>query len=1294
MDGLRKKKKVKAKKKGNRQSEPQLLDDDVRGSVISFRPRSATDYELMHQLKTPDQMANIASGLINKRLLIQRNVNLSPQIVDEIARALEEVAECDNSIVVHFIKEFHLLENSSQNRDDISLDVPVIKLLLDLLQFSLEPIEHNALWVKLLSVLSQVEENIEVFVKMKVAATMMGAMAAHVNQREIQENGCLLLSNIAKFKPTPKQKAPVRESGIQVVTHAMERHLDNKVLQKLGCRVIANVLATMHSVSTWVVQQDYEEEDAEKLTISALEVIDYTKDHALPIMDKVTEAHKGNLDIMKELARVRVYFRNNDNEKADCDSEKLSFEEEYLEKEINPTCMNGILKKYVSTGDIPNRVQRSMPRRVTFSNSASVRLELLGSSSDEDDSSSERSTEDLSSYNKSKSTSDKLQRFMQGNLLAQCKELELANGLAFPAQMQTTGSDLTGKEEMSDCSGPMINLDSNTLQSNAFTSSTSLTDDQPNGEEPSIAKQSENPGSPLSSVSETGKQSHTAVSQASESVYDEAVRKSIGDAHNRPVPLVSLTFPGESEKFIPSIHVIPAEDIDEAEFESSHEVLSQEGYYGSEENLSGNENAINLSDLEKVEADEEDNWVYIKESDDLPPEDYIDTDEETDIRMGQAESYSRFYQDSQNFEGEKQFDRKSGGCLVRGNSKFYIKNPLPDLEKAIGNDFSKNDSIHKKKVSVNEDDEIDFDMCEKFRADNAINEGKAEEIVFKIENIEESQELSGSAQPEGLDELRVKQVGRFIIIEDDLLDDPSEPQKPKKKKEKRRSFYDNVEYVSQEPSSESSEDEKNFSEKSETESQLAEEDQDIAHHREEDDDDDRNGKGMTDSTSSWLRKEKCVILSVNEIKDDNEEKSFVYNSSKGKEIIDEYTEIDIVEALIRGKCEEKREIKSPSPPSSPISDYSPTFTKLWKKASFRERYRDSELYSDADLSEVTEDTVSLSSSFENLIAQSLDEAFKDIGEASFDVDAFGDIEMKSKSLEMNLTSAVCRRLSSVSRPPAKPRRTMYYKNGDDVRMSLERTSHLDWSHQLMMHNRDPYEYEGISVKRTVSTPDHTTTAGTANFWEKSTEETTPIADIQEEDSMEVNAIMEGTEAVYDICTLWVNDRCVEAIETFDKLVKRVRANSMSSTKSLYFTDLHDASKRVQKVTDTDIFGFSGILSVFASDEAKWTLSLSALILPVMDRLFDICSNSILDAAVELVQLLVKKYGKEVEKNHHKGVIKTKYKEECRSCYIWFSKIRFRIEDMLWNEQQRNSSLLHSSLLHSVFEVLKPFDAKS
>ncbi|XP_033122650.1 uncharacterized protein LOC117121532 [Anneissia japonica] len=1309
MDGLKKKKKMKVKQKGNRTSEPQMLQDDVRGSVISFRPRSATDYELMHELKTSEQMANIASGLINKRLLIQKQVNLSPQIVDEIFRALEEVAECDNSIVVHFIKEFQLSENTWQNKDDSNLDVPVIKLLLDLLQFSLEPIEHNALWVKLLSVLSQVDENMDVFINMKVAATMMGAMAAHINHREIQENGCLLLGNLARFKPTPTKKAPVRESGIQVVTHAMKKHLDGHVVQKLGCRVIANVLNTMHSVSTWVVQQDYEEEDAEKLTITSLEVIDYIKDHALPIIEKVIEIHKANLDVMKEVARVRVYFRNNDSEKKDCDSEKLYFEGDYSKEETSSVRRNGILKKYVSTGDIPNKVQSSISRRVTFSNCASVRLELLGSSSDEDDSDSEGSVENVANYSKNKCSNDKLQRFMQGNLLAQRRELELANGLTFSAQLHTTGCELATEQEVTDARQP-INLDSSTLQAKAVASSSRLThfNEYSKGEELSPGEASENPGSSVANVSEPYEQSQTSIRQSSDSKPKVPIRKSIGDAHNRPVPLVSVTYPGESEKFIPSIQVIPAEDLDE-EFESSHEVY-REDYYESEDNWDDNDDALNLCNLEKVEADDENNWVYVKESEEVSEEDLVDTDEEADFRMGQAESYSRFYEDSQIAGGMSQYNAKLGQCLVRGNSKFYIKNPLPDIEKLKekdGFECSADKQFEKKLSSCidpKEENEIDIELCEKFRADNAINEGRVEEIDFKIENIEDSQELSASADPEGINDLHVKQVGRFIIIEDDLLDDPSEPRKRKKNKEKRRSFYDNVEYVSQEPSSESSEDEKNFSEKSETESQLAEEEHNLEDDEHEEDDD-KNGKGITDSTGSFLRKEKCVILAVNEIQE-NEEKSFVYNSKKGKEIIDEYTEIDIVEALIRGKNEEKvTEVKVPSPPSSPISDYSPAFTKLWKKASFRERYRDSELYSDADLSEVTtEDNMSLTSSFENLIAQSLDEAFKDIGESSFDVDAFGDIEMKSKSLEMNMTAAVCRRLSSVSRPPPKPRRTMYYKNGDDVRMSLERTSHLDWSQQLMMHNRDPYEFEGLIVKRSPSMPDSASLR--TPFWEKSTEEPDSVTaafacneDIQEEESMEVSAIMQGTEAVYDICTLWVNDHCIEAIETFDKLVKRVRASSMSSTKSLYFTDLHDTSKRVQKVTDTDMFGWSGILSVFSSDENKWTLSLSALVLPVTDRLFDICSTSILDAAVELVQLLVKKYGKEVEKNHSKGVIRTKYRDECRSCYIWFSKIRFRIEDMIWKEQDQSGGiesdgLLHSSLLHSVYEVLKPFDAKS
>ncbi len=51
---------------------------------------------------------------------------------------------------------------------------------------------------------------------------------------------------------------------------------------------------------------------------------------------------------------------------------------------------------------------------------------------------------------------------------------------------------------------------------------------------------------------------------------------------------------------------------------------------------------------------------------------------------------------------------------------------------------------------------------------------------------------------------------------------------------------------------------------------------------------------------------------------------------------------------------------------------------------------------------------------------------------------------------------------------------------------------------------------------------------------------------------------------------------------------------------------------------------------------KWTLQLAAQVLPIVDRLFYTKDEAIMDAAIELVQVIIKKFGKEIERNHSGG----------------------------------------------------------
>lgn len=73
---------------------------------------------------------------------------------------------------------------------------------------------------------------------------------------------------------------------------------------------------------------------------------------------------------------------------------------------------------------------------------------------------------------------------------------------------------------------------------------------------------------------------------------------------------------------------------------------------------------------------------------------------------------------------------------------------------------------------------------------------------------------------------------------------------------------------------------------------------------------------------------------------------------------------------------------------------------------------------------------------------------------------------------------------------------------------------------------------------------------------------------------------------------------------------------------------------------TDVFSCSlgstnnlfAALFVFFIYRARWTLRLTVRVLPIVDRLFQVKDKNVLNAVIELVQVLIRRYGKDIMKN--------------------------------------------------------------
>ncbi|XP_063952025.1 uncharacterized protein LOC129255704 [Lytechinus pictus] len=163
-----------------------------------------------------------------------------------------EVTELDPDIVRSFLLSHSQPQGNTEKLDDITL---LVDLFMELLQCSPLPVEHNHLWLQLLYVLILDDNNLLLFIKKKVAATVLGTMAVHRPHVSIQEIGCSILYPLAHFNQIPGLKAPIRESGIQVILQSMEKHRKSENLMIKALQVLANVACTMSGYSSWAIHQ-------------------------------------------------------------------------------------------------------------------------------------------------------------------------------------------------------------------------------------------------------------------------------------------------------------------------------------------------------------------------------------------------------------------------------------------------------------------------------------------------------------------------------------------------------------------------------------------------------------------------------------------------------------------------------------------------------------------------------------------------------------------------------------------------------------------------------------------------------------------------------------------------------------------------------------------------------------------------------------------------------------------------------------------------------------------------------
>ncbi|CAH1265395.1 Hypp3175 [Branchiostoma lanceolatum] len=285
------------------------------------------DSDLLEHLTTPDQVANLASSILSRQLLSLPDLQPTPQLVDTLFKALQEVSEVDQQVLVDFVREFYQEtgQESSDGRGEakggetpagrIPGHTCIIQLLVQLLRFSLDPIQHNILWLRLLAGLSTFTANLQALMECKASPAVQGAMAAHHCSAELQLYSCQVLGQLATYRPLPGEKAPVRQSVVELVVRAVDEHKGEERVVQAGCRVLAALVQTMSSTINFVVLAglEYPEEDGslsktEAFVETGLAVLDFVQQVAMVTMKDVMSLYPHNTSVQQDGMCITTYF--------------------------------------------------------------------------------------------------------------------------------------------------------------------------------------------------------------------------------------------------------------------------------------------------------------------------------------------------------------------------------------------------------------------------------------------------------------------------------------------------------------------------------------------------------------------------------------------------------------------------------------------------------------------------------------------------------------------------------------------------------------------------------------------------------------------------------------------------------------------------------------------------------------------------------------------------------------------------------------------------------------------------
>ncbi|XP_046581590.1 LOW QUALITY PROTEIN: uncharacterized protein LOC124289041 [Haliotis rubra] len=228
------------------------MSPETRGEMPPAQKETESDWchieppemeeELINKLNTSDELSSLAAGCINKQIHEFTDTRMTTSLLDQVFRMLQDVGTHRRDILQNFLLEMARQSQATPETDKgRPLHAPIIHLLVEILKQFLDPVSHVALCLKLLRAFSHVPSNLATFIGCQATAAILGSMSVYVDEVEVQQNGIDILCKVATYTPSIDEKAPLRETAIELILRAMKHHTHSLFVTQSGCRTLASL---------------------------------------------------------------------------------------------------------------------------------------------------------------------------------------------------------------------------------------------------------------------------------------------------------------------------------------------------------------------------------------------------------------------------------------------------------------------------------------------------------------------------------------------------------------------------------------------------------------------------------------------------------------------------------------------------------------------------------------------------------------------------------------------------------------------------------------------------------------------------------------------------------------------------------------------------------------------------------------------------------------------------------------------------------------------------------------------